>query len=186
MLSSSSISEHRRPTVLRMFLSKEPVKDSDLKVISPALFLNYSTIAIDKENLCKIGGTSEEYEKIIAELLAANNSQEMYFCKEKDIFPIAQRYLKSKEAALEFLMQLRSLSFALLTLIFIAVSIGAVFIKMYTKNIEASVKFHAKFAESNNLLLANSIAHKIEDDKLREETLSEISKDIILVKKENN
>lgn len=31
--------------------------------------------------------------------------------------------------------------------------IGAVFIKMYTKNIEASVKFHAKFAESNNLLL---------------------------------
>lgn len=57
---------------------------------------------------------------------------------------------------------------------------------MYTKNIEASVKFHAKFAESNNLLLANSIAHKIEDDKLREETLSEISKDIILVKKENN
>ena len=64
--------------------------------------------------------------------------------------------------------------------------IGAVFIKMYTKNIEASVKFHAKFAESNNLLLANSIAHKIEDDKLREETLSEISKDIILVKKENN
>lgn len=112
VLSSSSISEHRRPTVLRMFLSKEPVKDSDLKVISPALFLNYSTIAIDKENLCKIGGTSEEYEKIIAELLAANNSQEMYFCKEKDIFPIAQRYLKSKEAALEFLMQLRSLSFA--------------------------------------------------------------------------
>ena len=24
---------------------------------------------------------------------------------------------------------------------------------MYTKNIEAAVKFHAKFAESNNLLL---------------------------------
>lgn len=29
---------------------------------------------------------------------------------------------------------------------------------MYTKNIEAAIKFHAKFAESNNLLLANSIA----------------------------
>lgn len=28
--------------------------------------------------------------------------------------------------------------------------IGAIFIKMYTKNIEAAVKFHAKFAESNN------------------------------------
>lgn len=54
---------------------------------------------------------------------------------------------------------------------------------MYTKNIEASVKFHAKFAESNNLLLANSIANKIDDDKLRENTLSEISKNIIIAKK---
>lgn len=61
--------------------------------------------------------------------------------------------------------------------------IGAIFIKMYTKNIEASVKFHAKFAESNNLLLANSIANKIDDDKLREDTLSEISKNIIFAKK---
>ena len=61
--------------------------------------------------------------------------------------------------------------------------IGAIFIKMYTKNIEAAVKFHAKFAESNNLLLANSIANKIDYDKLREDTLSEISKNIILTKK---
>lgn len=60
--------------------------------------------------------------------------------------------------------------------------IGTIFIKMYTKNIEAAVKFHAKFAESNNLLLANSIANKIDDDKIREDTLSEISKSIILAK----
>lgn len=61
--------------------------------------------------------------------------------------------------------------------------IGVVFIKMYTKNIEAAVKFHEKFAESNNLLLANSIANKIENDRLREDTLSEMSKNIILAKK---
>ncbi|MCH5250387.1 MAG: hypothetical protein J1E98_10655 [Lachnospiraceae bacterium] len=61
--------------------------------------------------------------------------------------------------------------------------IGAIFIKMYNKNIEAAVKFHAKFAESNSFLLANSIANKIEDDKVREDTLSEISKSIILAKK---
>lgn len=60
--------------------------------------------------------------------------------------------------------------------------IGAIFIKMYTKNIEAAVKFHAKFAESNNLLLANSIANKIEDAMIREDTLSDISKNIILSK----
>lgn len=61
--------------------------------------------------------------------------------------------------------------------------IGAIFIKMYTKNIEAAVKFHAKFAESNNLLLANLIANKIEDDKIRENTLSDMSRNIILTKK---
>lgn len=58
--------------------------------------------------------------------------------------------------------------------------VGAVFIKMYTQNVEAAVRFHAKFAESNNLLLANSIANKIENEELREKTLAEIAKDIIL------
>lgn len=62
--------------------------------------------------------------------------------------------------------------------------IGTLFIKMYIKNIDATVKFHAKFAESNNLLLANSIANKIEDTQIRENTLSEISKSIIM-RKEN-
>lgn len=56
--------------------------------------------------------------------------------------------------------------------------VGAVFVKMYTQNIKAAVKFHAKFAESNNLLLANSIAHKIDNPDLRERTLSEIAKNI--------
>ena len=60
--------------------------------------------------------------------------------------------------------------------------IGAIFIKMYNKNIEAAVKFHAKFADSNNLLLANSIANKIEDNQLRENTLAEISKNIVFSK----
>lgn len=58
--------------------------------------------------------------------------------------------------------------------------VGAIFIKMYTQNVEAAVRFHAKFAESNNLLLANSIANKIENDELRETTLSEIAKEIIV------
>lgn len=58
--------------------------------------------------------------------------------------------------------------------------VGAIFIKMYTQNIEAAVRFHEKFAESNNLLLANSIANKIENEELREQTLSEIAKDIII------
>lgn len=60
--------------------------------------------------------------------------------------------------------------------------IGAIFIKMYTKNLKAAVKFYARFAESNNLLLANSIANKIENVDLREQTLSDISKEIVMIK----
>lgn len=64
--------------------------------------------------------------------------------------------------------------------------VGAIFIKMYTQNVEAAVRFHAKFAESNNLLLANSIANKIENEELREMTLSEISKQIVNMKQNSN
>ena len=64
--------------------------------------------------------------------------------------------------------------------------VGAVFIKMYTQNVEAAVRFHAKFAESNNLLLANSIANKIENEELREKTLAEIAKDIIISNSKDN
>lgn len=53
--------------------------------------------------------------------------------------------------------------------------VGAVFISMYTQNLKTAVEFHSKLASSNNLLLANSIANKIEDIELREKTLSEIS-----------
>lgn len=56
--------------------------------------------------------------------------------------------------------------------------VGAIFITMYTKSLEASVKFHSKLAGSNILLLANSIATKINDEKLRESTLSEIAKNM--------
>lgn len=64
--------------------------------------------------------------------------------------------------------------------------VGAIFIKMYTQNVDAAVRFHAKFAESNNLLLANSIANKIENEELREATLSEISKQIVALKQNSN
>ena len=64
--------------------------------------------------------------------------------------------------------------------------VGAVFIKMYTQNVKAAVRFHAKFAESNNLLLANLIVNKIENEELREKTLAEIAKDIILSNSKDN
>lgn len=112
VLSSSSAAEERRPTVLRMLLSKEPIDDKDLKVISPAFSLNYSTIAISKEKLQEIGDTSNIYRKIVDSLINSNTSVPMYFCKEDEVFNLALKYLKNKEAVLEFIMQLRSNSYA--------------------------------------------------------------------------
>lgn len=112
VLSSSSATEERRPTVLRMLLSKEEIDEKDLKVIAPAFSLNYSTIAISKEKLQKIGGTSDNYRKIVDSLVDSNTSIPIYFCKEDEVFNLALKYLKKKEAALEFIMQLRADSYA--------------------------------------------------------------------------
>ena len=112
VLSSSSADESRRPTVLRMLLSKEEITDVDLKIISPSFLLNYSTIAINEESLDKVAKLSEDYNKIINELVNSTQSQPIYFCKEDNIFTIAQHYLEKKEDILEFLMQLRSLSYS--------------------------------------------------------------------------
>lgn len=112
VLSSSSAAEDRRPTVLRMLLSREPIKDNDLKIVAPAFSLNYSTIAISKENLEKIGGTSDVYREIVDALMDNDTSTSMYFCKEDSVFSIALKYLKQKESVQEFVMLLRADSYA--------------------------------------------------------------------------
>ena len=95
-----------------MLLSKEEIKDVDLKTISPSFLLNYSTIAINEESLNKIAKLSEDYNKIINELINSTPSQPIYFCKEDSIFTITQHHLEKKEDILEFLMQLRALSYS--------------------------------------------------------------------------
>lgn len=58
--------------------------------------------------------------------------------------------------------------------------IGAVFVCIYAKTIEMAINFYSKLADSNNLLLSNSIAAKIKNSNLRDKTLSEIAKNISL------
>lgn len=111
-LSSSSSNEDRRPTVLRMLLSQEPLADQDLKAIAPSLFLNYSTIAISEEKLKEIGKVSEGYNNIINEITGSSNSYKMHFLKETAVFNMAEKYIKKKEDIYSFLMLLRSESYA--------------------------------------------------------------------------
>lgn len=112
VLSSSSADEERRPTVLRMFLSKELINDNDLKKIAPTFLLNYSTIAISEEKLQEVGNISKTYKSIVDSLIDNNTSIPMFLCKEDDIFNLALKHLKNKESALEFIMQLRCNSYA--------------------------------------------------------------------------
>ena len=111
-LSSSSSNEDRRPTVLRMLLSQEPLADQDLKAVAPSLFLNYSTIAISEEKLKEIGEFSEDYNNIINEITGSSNSYKMHFLKETSVFNMAEKYIKKKEDIYSFLMLLRSESYA--------------------------------------------------------------------------
>ena len=111
-LSSSSSNEDRRPTVLRMLLSQEPLTDQDLKAVAPSLFLNYSTIAISEEKLKEIGKVSEDYNNIINEITGSSNSYKMHFLKETSVFNMAEKYIKKKEDIYSFLMLLRSESYA--------------------------------------------------------------------------
>lgn len=60
--------------------------------------------------------------------------------------------------------------------------IGAFFISMYTQNMKAAIVLHSSLAASNNLLLANFIVAKIEDKNLKENTLSDIAKNISTTK----
>ena len=80
--------------------------------MAPALSLNYSTIAINRDNLIKIGGISDIYKRIVESLINSTPPIPVYLWKEDDIFNLAFEYLKKKEEALEFIMLLRADSHA--------------------------------------------------------------------------
>lgn len=112
VLSSSSATEDRRPTVLRMLLSREKISDEDLEIIAPAFSLNYSTILVNQEIISEFSEFSEDYQKIVNDLSHSITPQVMFFCKEDDVYKTGLKYLKSKEKTLEFVMRLRATSYS--------------------------------------------------------------------------
>ena len=56
--------------------------------------------------------------------------------------------------------------------------IGALFIRMYTETIKASIQLQNKLIHNNDNLLADLLAEDIDDKNLRNQTLSEIAKTI--------
>lgn len=113
VLSSSSGGEERRPTVLRMFLSKEKIKKEHIHLISSAIRLNYSEIAISEEKLLDLEKKSPTYKNIINDLINLGEKKQLHFFNEQeDLFRIAKLYTESKEDALEFIADIRNLAYS--------------------------------------------------------------------------
>lgn len=70
VLTTSAGGDSSFPTVHRMFISRDRIRDEDLKIILPHLYLNNSTITIDENELLKVAGLSKEYKEIIKSIVA--------------------------------------------------------------------------------------------------------------------
>lgn len=111
LLSTSSATKERYPTVLRIFLSKEKIKTEHIPLLAPHLWLNYSKIAITESNLSELMENCEQYKRIGEEIVKGADSDNVLFIKEKDAAAIARNHL-DKEEALKFITDLRSNSYA--------------------------------------------------------------------------
>lgn len=64
--------------------------------------------------------------------------------------------------------------------------IGAVFIAMYTKTVDTANKYQAGLVEATNAYLGNVLASQIDEQQLREQTLSIMAKELVSCKQETN
>ena len=110
VLSTSSIPDKRFPVVHRMLISKEEIKQKDLKLVESQLCLNYSEIIIKKQELNLIQSHEEKYDKVIKEMENID-TQEVYILKESEIRSKAEKCLSDIDV-LNFISKLRKSSFA--------------------------------------------------------------------------
>lgn len=63
-------------------------------------------------------------------------------------------------------------------------TIGAIFIAMYTKTIDAANKYQSSLVETTSTYLGNVLASQIQKQELREATLSDMAKELVDVKRD--
>lgn len=113
VLSSSSGNGARRPTVLRMFISNTHIKKEHIPLVTSAIRLNYSNIAISQNRLEELSKYSDNYKKIVDTLINTYSDDKLYVFDEKtDLNATAEKHLSSKEEILEFIANLRNLSYS--------------------------------------------------------------------------
>lgn len=109
--SSAGSSRERYPAVLRMFLSREEIKEEHYKFLAPHLWLNYSQITISEEGLLNLRDISDEYSEIVDDLFNKTESKLMYLFKEKDVVSLAKEHLEGADVV-KFITELRLQSYA--------------------------------------------------------------------------
>lgn len=110
VLSTSSTPDKRYPIVQRMLLCNKEIEKEDLDVIAPHLWLNYSDIMISEFGLLSVKECSENYARVIDEILDTD-AELVYRLKEKEVINKALESLSEEEIPL-FLTELRKCSFA--------------------------------------------------------------------------
>jgi len=60
--------------------------------------------------------------------------------------------------------------------------VAVIFVRMYSETIKSLTEFHNRLVITHYLHFSNFLVSKIKDDKLREETLSRIANEIVLIK----
>lgn len=107
VLSTSSATTDRYPTALRMFLSKEKIKQEHLALIEPHLKVNYSYIAINSGELTMLEKEAPQYTVAINAIRQRISPKTVYGFKEKDAIAIAHDYLKNDDLV-KFITLLRA------------------------------------------------------------------------------
>ena len=113
VLSSSSLDEERRPTVLRMFLSSEKIEEEHMYIVQSSIRLNYSKIAVTEQSLENVASISEVYEKIVSRIRNDADIEKMYVLDERrNVDSIAQSITNSDEVIMEFIAHLRNSAYS--------------------------------------------------------------------------
>lgn len=107
VLSTSSATTDRYPTALRMFLSKERIKDEHLTLIEPHLKVNYSYITICDDELVLLEKEVPQYSSVFNVMRQRISPNTVYGFKEKDAIATAREFLKDDELV-EFITLLRA------------------------------------------------------------------------------
>lgn len=117
VLTASAGSEDRNPTIHRMFLSREDIRDEDLAILLPFLFLTSSEITISQKKWEEFARNSDVYSNVMSKFRVGDEHElkpvSVYQLRENTIRSTFRDATQSHEAsATPFIAAIRSKAIA--------------------------------------------------------------------------